>query len=128
MVVDVSGNRDTLWVRFDSVFFSPRNSIQTYFLLILASFLLNFLYDSLEQRIGHVFDNVWHFDSYLLNVSVVPVWLIMILLVYYENDIHKFLEGFYLFILGFSSFELMMSGQCVSVWLNVFLVANFKQV
>lgn len=67
-------------------------------------------------------------DSYLLNVSVVPVWLIMILLEYYENDIHKFLEGVFLFILGFSSFELMMSGQCVSVWLNVFLVANFKQV
>lgn len=29
---------------------------------------------------------------------------------------------FFLFILGFSSFELMMSGQCVSVWLNVFLL------
>lgn len=38
------------------------------------------------------------------------------------------LKVFFLFILGFSSFELMMSGQCVSVWLNVFLVANFKQV
>lgn len=36
-------------------------------------------------------------DSYLLNVSVVPVWLIMILLEYYENDIHKFLEGFFFF-------------------------------
>lgn len=64
MVVDFSSNRDILWVRFGSVFFFPRKSIQTsdsgYFLLILASFLFNFLYDSLEQRIRHVFDNVWH--------------------------------------------------------------------
>lgn len=28
----------------------------------------------------------------------------------------------FFFFLGFSSFELMMSGQCVSVWLNVFLL------
>lgn len=40
-------------------------------------------------------------DSYLLNVSVVPVWLIMILLEYYEMIFINSLKVFFYLFWGF---------------------------